>query len=134
MSEALPETVHSMPEPDFTVCGTPMIELRGSDRLDEYVETAALKSLENPTVDIAVCYFPGETLLSQYRTWVDRQRKHLAAWRTKQPDRSGTLKLRTETVVKAGENVKLYAFISYRPAKVKVPRSEHRPVIEVEAS
>lgn len=105
------------PEPDFSVCGIPMIELRGTDHLDECVERAALKALENPTVDIAVCYWPGETLLGHFRTWVERQRKHLAAWRSKQPDRSGVLKLRTETVVKPGENIKLYAFVAYRPAK-----------------
>jgi hypothetical protein len=107
------------PEPDFSVCGKPLIELLGHHHLDEHVEAAATLALANPKVGIAVCLFPGEDLVNEFQTWVRRQRELLAAWRTTHPDRGGTLKLRTRRIVKPGENVATAAYVSFFPARVR---------------
>lgn len=106
-------------EPDFSVCGKPIIELIGHDNLDEHVEGAALAAIENPGIGIAVCIFPGETLVGDFERWVRRQRLHLAAWRTKQPDRTGRLKLRTRRIVRPNENISTLAFVELTPARVR---------------
>jgi hypothetical protein len=118
MSEEIVVTT-SVPEPDFSVCGRPVIELVGCDHLDEHVESAAMSAIENPSIGIAVCLFAGETCLGDFERWVRRQRQHLAAWRATQPDRSGKLKLRTQRIVRPGENISTVAFVVLTPVRVR---------------
>lgn len=99
------------------MCGQPIIELLGFHRLDEHIEEAAALALINPKVGIAVCVIPGEHILPEAMGWVRRQRELLAAWRATHPDRTGTLKLRTRTIVRPGENIATLVFVVFHAVR-----------------
>jgi hypothetical protein len=106
----------SEPAPDYSVCGTPLVELLGHHQLDEHVEAAAKLAIDNPRTGIAVCLFPGEDLIAEFNTWLRHQRELLAAWRTQRSER-GVLKLRTRRIVKPSENVATAAYVVFHAAK-----------------
>jgi hypothetical protein len=116
--------------PDFTLCGTPLVEVIGHDALDEHVERAAVIALEADPLcgGIVVCTWP-EYLENEAQTWLRRQRQHLAAWRTTTVTEKGRLKLRSRRIVKPGEPAPLAVFVQWHPIRVR----KVLPVVKVEA-